>query len=235
MISRDAVLCFGVIALILANVLLFRAFSRGPEPSAQERVYQYSKDFARFFLYMIPIWAGMALVIGFSGSAPHQSNNLVASSALALAMIALPLFGYAYVKRYRVIVDERGITITSLFRTRFIAFGDIAATATMSGRGKDYWLFSPRGECIAKIGGSIENFSSLQYDVESGTRSRSVTLYDFEVLRGWQERTNEPDDNWRMSKGPLLIRERNRRVTITMVIGGVLLALLVAYIHYYLR
>jgi len=105
----------------------------------------------------------------------------------------------------------------------------------MRGKGVDYWLFSPAGQCIAKIGGSVQNFNSLQDDVELGTRSKKVMLYDFDTLRGWQERANDPDDDWRKSKGPPLIRDRKRRVNIMIVIGVLLIAALIAYIHFYLR
>jgi hypothetical protein len=99
----------------------------------------------------------------------------------------------------------------------------------------DYWLFSANNQCIAKIGGSGQDFSSLQDDVEVATRSKKVMLYDFETLRGWQERVNDADDDWRKSEGPPLIRDRNRRLNVEMVAGGLLVAALVAYIHIYLR
>jgi len=60
-------------------------------------------------------------------------------------------------------------------------------------------------------------------------------LYDFETFQGWRERVNDPNDDWRKSEGPPLIRDRNRRVNIMMVIGGFLIAALVAYIHFYQR
>lgn len=135
--------------------------------------------------------------------------------------------------RYRVGTDPRGITVTSLFRVRSIPFTDIAAIATIRGKGVDYWLFSPNGQCIAKIGGSVQNFDSLQDDVELGTRSKKVMLCDLESLRGWQERTNDPADDWRKSKGPPLIRDRNRRINIMMVIGILLIAALVAHLRLY--
>lgn len=235
MISRGEAISFCLISLVLANILLFKGFSKVRPQITEEGVYRYSKYFSKFFLFMTLVWTGMAFIIGFSGSAPPQGNGLIAFSAVAIAMVGFPVLGYVYVERYRVTVEQRGVTVTSLFKARFIAFADIAAIATMSGRGKDYWLFSRTGECMARIGGSIENFSSLQYDVELGTRSKDVMLYDFEILRGWRERVDDPDDDWRTSKGPPLIRDRNRRVTIEMVIGGLLVGMLVACIHFCLR
>jgi hypothetical protein len=105
----------------------------------------------------------------------------------------------------------------------------------MRGKGVDYWLFSSNDKCIAKIGGSVQDFESLQDDVELGTRSKKVMLYDFETFQGWRERANEPDGEWQKSQGPPLIRDRNRRLNIEMVIGGLLVAALIAYIHFYLR
>jgi hypothetical protein len=53
----------------------------------------------------------------------------------AAAMIAFQIIVYAYAMRYRVSVDaRRGITIVSVFRSRFVAFSDIAAIATMRGK-----------------------------------------------------------------------------------------------------
>jgi hypothetical protein len=120
-------------------------------------------------------------------------------------------------------------------RVRFIAFNDIAAIATLRGKGTDYWLFSLNGRCMAKIGGSVQDFSSLQDDVELATRSKQVILYDWSTFEGWQERANDPHSDWRKSEGPPSIRDRNRRLDIEMVIGGLLVASLVAYIHFYLR
>jgi hypothetical protein len=39
--------------------------------------------------------------------------------------------------------------------------------------------------------GSVQNFSSLQDDVERGTRSNKVMVYDFETFQGWRERARE--------------------------------------------
>jgi hypothetical protein len=235
MISKDAAVVFLGVSLVVANVILFRGFSRGSEQSEQEHVYRYSKTFGKFFLFMIPVCAGMAFIVYSSDSKPPKGSGLVVFSAFAVAIIAFPIFGYAYAMRYRVSVDSRGITIVSVFRSRFVAFSEIAAIATMRGKGIDYWLFSASNQCIAKIGGSVQDFSSLQDDVEFATRSRKVTLYDFETLRGWQKRVNDGHDDWRKSEGPPLIRRRNRRLNIEMVIGSLLVAALVAYIHFYLR
>lgn len=159
----------------------------------------------------------------------------MAFSMFTLAVMAILIFGYAYATRYQVSVDPLGVTVKSLFRVRFIAFTDIAAIATMRGKGIDYWLFSPSGQCIAKIGGSVQDFESLRDDIEVGTRSKDVMVYDYETLSRWQERVNNPNDEWRKSEGPPLIRDRNRRLDVEMVIGGLLVAALVAYIHFYLR
>jgi hypothetical protein len=235
MISRGAALSFIAVSLVIANVIIFKGFSHSREQSDEEGVYRYSKTFDKFFLFMVPVFAGMAFIIYSSDSKPPEGSGLVVFCVFAVAMVGFPVFGLAYVQRYRVRVDLRGITITSLFRARFIAFGDIAAIATMRGKGVDYWLFSLNGRCIAKIGGSVQNFESLQDDVELGTRSKRVMLYDFETFQGWRERVNDPADEWRKSEGPPLIRNRNRRLNIEMVIGGLLVTAFAAYVHYYLR
>jgi hypothetical protein len=202
---------------------------------SRDHVYRYSRTFGRFFLLLIPIFAGMVFTIYSSDSKPPQGSGLVVFSIFALTMLTVPIFGYAYATRYQVSVNPLGVTVKSIFSVRFIAFTNIAAIATMRGKGVDYWLFSPSGQCIAKIGGSIQGFESLQDDVELGTRSKKVMLYDFETLRGWQERGNNSNDEWRKSEGPPLIRDRNRRLNVEMVVGGLLVAALVAYIHFYLR
>lgn len=237
MIDKVATIGFLAVSLVIANVILFRGFSSSSGQNEEEHVhvYRYSRTVGKCFLFMIPVFAGMALIIYSSHSKPPKASGLVVFSLLAIAMVAFPIFGYAYAMRYRVIVDTRGITIVSVFRSRFFAFSDIAAVATMRGRGVDYWLFSASNRCIAKIGGSVQDFSSLQDDVELATRSKQVTLYDFETLRGWQERVNDGNDNWRKSAGPPSIRARNRRLNVEMVIGGFLVAALVAYTHFFLR
>ena len=203
--------------------------------ASRSRVYRYSRTFGKFFLFLIPVFAAMVFIIYSSDSKPPQGSGLVAFSMFTLAVMAILIFGYAYATRYQVSVDPLGVTVKSLFRVRFIAFTDIAAIATMRGKGIDYWLFSPSGQCIAKIGGSVQDFESLRDDIEVGTRSKDVMVYDYETLSRWQERVNNPNDEWRKSEGPPLIRDRNRRLDVEMVIGGLLVAALVAYIHFYLR
>jgi hypothetical protein len=235
MISRGAAISFIAVSLIIANIILFKGFSKSNDESEEDHVYRYSRTFGKFFLFMIPVFAGMDFIIYSSDSKPPEGSGLVIFSAFAVAMVAFPILGYAYATRYRVSVDPRGITVNSIFGARFIAFGDIAAIATMRGKGVDYWLFAPSGRCIAKIGGSVQNFEALQDDVELGTRSKKVMLYDFETFGGWRERANEAGDDWRKSEGPPLIRDRNRRLNIEMVIGGLLVAALVLYVRFYLR
>jgi hypothetical protein len=235
MISKGAAMGFLAVSLVIANVILFRGFSRSSWQNEEEHVYRYSKTIGKFFLFMIPAFAVMAFVIYSSESKPPEGSGLVLFSVLTIAMTAFPIFGYAYATRYRVSVDARGITIVSIFRSRFVAFSDIAAVATIRGKGVDYLLFSASNQCIARIGGSVQDFSSLQHDVERATRSTKVTLYDFATLRGWQERVNCDDGDWSKSEGPPLIRARNRRLNFEMVIGGLLVVALVAYIHFFLR
>jgi hypothetical protein len=214
MISRGGAISFIAVSLLIGNIILFKAFSQSREQIDEQNVYRYSKTFGAFFLFMTPVFAGMAFT-------PPEGLGLVIFSVFAVALVGFPVFGYGYVKRYRVSVDTRGITVTSLFRVRFIAFQNIAAIATMRGKGVDYWLFAANDQCIAKIGGSVNDFDSLQDDVEFATRSKKVMLYEWGTFQGWRERANDPADDWRKSEGPPLIRNRNRRVNIEMVVGAV--------------
>jgi hypothetical protein len=183
---------------------------------------------------MIPVLAGLTILVWSRGSLPPQGGELIALTLFAVAMIGLPAFGYAYTERYRVRVDGQGLTLVSLFRERRINFSDVGEIATVRGKGVDYWLFSRAHERLAVIGGSVEDFESPRNDVESATRSSSVTLYEFETLRGWQERANDLNDDWRKSKGPPSIRDRNRRVHILLAAAVVIIILLLAFQHLYL-
>jgi hypothetical protein len=49
MISKGAAIAFLGVALVMANVMVFKAFSRGSEHREDEHVYQYSKMFGKFF------------------------------------------------------------------------------------------------------------------------------------------------------------------------------------------
>ena len=60
-------------------------------------------------------------------------------------------------------------------------------------------------------------------------------LYNLDPALGWQERINDPNEMWRDSKGPQVLRDGEYRARIMMVIGILLIGLLVAYIHFYLR
>jgi hypothetical protein len=227
MTNRGAAIAFLAVSLVIANIILFRGFSQSREQSDEQGVYRYSKFFGRFFLFMIPVFVGVDFFIWYSDSAPPEGLGLVIFSVFTTGIVGLPVFGYAYVMRYQVSVDPRGVTVTSLFRVRLIAFADIAAIATMRGKGVDYWLFALNGRCIAKIGGSVQDFDSLQDEVEFATRSKKVTLYDWQTFQGWRERANDPNDEWRKSDGPPLIRDRNRRVNIEMIVGAVLVGAVV--------
>jgi hypothetical protein len=226
MTNRSAAIAFLAVSLVIANVILFRAYSKRRD-QGENSVYRYSKTFGTFFLFMIPVFAGMEVFIWYSDSSPPQGLGLVIFGASAVGMVGLPVFGFAYVQRYRVGVDPRGITVTSLFKVRFIAFNDIAAIATLRGKGVDYWLFARNNRCIAKIGGSVQDFDSLQDEVEFATRSKKVMLYDWQTFQGWRERANDPADDWRKSAGPPLIRDRNRRVNIEMIAGAVVVGMVV--------
>jgi hypothetical protein len=235
MIGRVAAISFIAVSLAIANTMVLKAYSHSREQNEEDHVYRYSRTFGKFFLFMIPVMAGMMFFMWSTDPHPLRGGELVAFGMASGVFIGLPVFGYAFVIRYRVSVDNRGITVASVFMVRFIAFSDIAAIATMRGKGTDYWLYSVNGRCIAKIGGSVQDFSSLQDDVELATRSKQVILYDWNTFQGWRERANDAHGDWRKSEGPPSIRDRNRRLNIEMVIGGLLVAALVAYIHFYLR
>jgi hypothetical protein len=227
MTNRSAAIAFLAVSLVIANVILFRGFSQSREQSGEEGVYRYSGYFGNFFLFMTLVFAGADIFIWFSDSSPPQGLGLIIFGAFAIGMLGFPVFGYAYVARYRINVDARGITVTSLFRVRSISFSEIAAIATLRGKGVDYWLFASDGRCIAKIGGSVQDFDSLQDEVEFATRSKKVMLYEWQTLQGWRERANDPADEWRKSEGPPLIRDRNRRVNVEMIAGGLLVGVVV--------
>jgi len=158
MISRGAAISFMAVSLVIANVIVFRAFSRGRKQSEEDHVYRYSRNFGKFFLFMIPVFAGMDFVIWSSGSKPPAGSDLVLFSAFAVLMVGFPLFGYAYAMRYGVSVDGPGVTIASLFRTRFIAFSDIAALATM--RGKE-WIIGFSRPPVGASAKSVGRFRTL--------------------------------------------------------------------------
>ncbi len=236
MLNKGATLTFLAVSLIGMNVLFFRAVIRRRNPDAPDGVYQYAREYRSVFLFGIPVFVGMLVVIAFSDRQPPHGTGLIEFSAMAIAVLSMPLLGYAYARRYRVTVDARGVTVRSLFRTKFVAFSEISAIATLRGRGGvDYCLYASSGACIAKIGGSVENFESLQFDVESGVQSKLVTLYEWDLLHGWQQRTNAPQDDWRNSAGPELIRDRNRRINIEMLVGAVLVVTVALYVHFFME
>jgi hypothetical protein len=222
-------------SLTLAIILPLLHGEQSHEQVGESAIYRYSKKWGKLFLFMIPVMAGIMFWVWFTDPHPPHGVALIVFSAIWAAIVGVPVFGYEYAERYRIIVDSRGVTVVSLFRVRRIEFADIGEIATVRGRGVDYYLFSPDHKCVAKLGGSVDDFDSLKDDVEHATRSRKVMLYDLDPALGWQERINEPNDMWRDSKGPRLLRDGEHRARIMMVIGGLLIGLLVAYIHFYLR
>lgn len=222
-------------SLTLAILLPYLRGDKGNEHGDDSSIYRYPKNFSRVFLVMLPILGGITAFLYLSRPPIPHGGDFVAFNLFGLVMIGLPVLGHSYAERYRVNVDRRGLTVISLFGVRRVEFADIAEIATVHGKGVDYWLFSSTHQCLAKIGGSVGDFESLQNDVESGTRSASVMLYDFENLRGWQECTNDGRAAWRVSRGPALIRDRNRRVNLIIGAGAVLLTLMLAFQYFYLR
>ena len=225
-------LSYFLTSLTLAIVLPLLRGGQSHEQEGESAIYRYSRRWGRCFLFMIPLMAGMMAFIWSTYSVPPHGAGLIAFGAFAAAFICIPVFGFEYAERYRIVVDSRGVTVRSLFRIRRIEFSEIGEIATVRGRGIDYYLFSPDHKCLAKLGGSVDDFGSLQDDVEHGTRSRKVMLYELDALLGWRERANEPLDIWRDSKGPRLFRDADHRAWIMMVVGGLLIALLIAYIHF---
>lgn len=228
-------LTYVLTSLMLAFILPRLHGDQSHEQVGESAIYRYSKKWGKLFLIMIPVMAAIMFSIWFTDPHPPHGIALIVSSAIWAAMVGVPVFGYEYAARYRIIVDNRGVTVVSLFRVRRIEFANIGEIATVRGRGVDYYLFSPDHKCLAKLGGSVDDFDSLKDDVEHATRSSKVMLYNLDPALGWQERMNEPNDMWRDSKGPRLLRDGEHRANIMMVIGGLLIGLLFAYIHFYLR
>jgi hypothetical protein len=228
-------LTYVLTSLMLAFILPRLHGDQSHEQVGESAIYRYSKKWGKLFLIMIPVMTAIMFSIWFTDPHPPHGIALIVSSAIWAAMVGVPVFGYEYAARYRIIVDNRGVTVVSLFRVRRIEFANIGEIATVRGRGVDYYLFSPDHKCLAKLGGSVDDFDSLKDDVEHATRSSKVMLYNLDPALGWQERMNEPNDMWRDSKGPRLLRDGEHRANIMMVIGGLLIGLLFAYIHFYLR
>jgi hypothetical protein len=228
-------LTFILASLTLAIILPLLRGDQSHEQVGDSAVYRYSKKWGKLFLFMIPAMAGIMFSVWFTDPHPPHGVALIVFSAIWAAIVGVPVFGYEYTDRYRIIADSQGVTVVSLFKVRRIEFADIGEIATVRGRGVDYYLFSPDHKCLAKLGGSVDDFDSLKDDVEHGTRSRKVMLYDLDPRLGWQERANDPNDMWRASKGPRWLRDGERRGMIMMLIGGLVIALLVAYIQLFLR
>jgi hypothetical protein len=228
-------LTFILTSLTLAIILPLLHGDQSHEQVGESTIYRYSKRWSKLFLFMIPVMAGIMFSIWFTDPHPPHGVALIIFSAIWAAIVGVPVFGYEYAARYRIIVDSRGVTVVSLFGVHRIEFADIGEIATVRGRGVDYYLFSPEHKCLAKLGGSVDDFDSLKDDVEHATRSRKLMLYDLDPALGWQERINDPDDMWRDSKGPRYLRDGEHRGVIMMVIGSLLIALLIAFIHFFLR
>jgi len=96
MIGRGEAICFIAVSLVIANVILFKAFSQSREQNGEEHVYRYSKTFGKFFLFMIPAFAGLAFIIYSSDSKPPEGSGLVVFSVFAVVMVGFPILGYAY-------------------------------------------------------------------------------------------------------------------------------------------
>jgi len=228
-------LTYILVSVTLALLLPLLRRGKGHEESGDSTVYRYSKNVGRLFLLMIPICAGMVAFIYSTNprGSPHGIRFFV-FAALWVAMACVPVFGYVYATSYRVRVDRLGIEYGSLFRVRRVEFASVGALATVRGKGIDYWILSPAQERLAKIGGSVQDFDSLQADIEHATRSSNVTLFMFDGLDSWQERVNDVNGRWRDSKGPKMFVDLNRRVKWELIAAAVLLGVGIFLIHFYL-
>jgi hypothetical protein len=228
-------LTYILVSVTLALLLPLLRRGKGHEESGDCTVYRYSRNFGRFFLLIIPIYAGMVAFVYSTDprESPHGIRFFV-FAAIWVAMGCVPVFFYLYATSYRVRVDRLGIEYGSLFRVRRVEFASVGALATVRGKGIDYWVLSPAQERLAKIGGSVQDFDSLQADIEHATRGSNVTLFKFDGLDSWQERVNDVNGRWRDSKGPKMFVDLNRRVKWELIAAAVLLGAGIFLIHFYL-
>jgi hypothetical protein len=182
-------LIYILVSATLALLLQLLRHGKGHVELADCTVYRYSRNFARFYLLMMPIGWGMVAFIYSTDprQSPHDIRFFV-FVVLLVAMGCIPVFGYVYAASYRVRVDQLGIEYGSPFRVGRVEFASVGALATVRGRGIDYWILSPAQEGLAKIGGSVQDFESLRSDVEHATRSSKVALFEFDGLNNSQER-----------------------------------------------
>ena len=152
-------LSYILVSVTLALLLPLLRRGKDHEESGDCTVYRYSRNFGRFFLLIIPIYAGMVAFVYSTDprESPHSIRFFV-FAAIWVAMGCVPVFFYLYATSYRVRVDRLGIEYGSLFRVRRVKFASVGALATVRGKGIDYWVLSPAQERLAKIGGSVQDF-----------------------------------------------------------------------------
>jgi len=187
--------------------------------------------------YRFPSWISYALlsfivaVIGFAAyaamtptSSPSVGSNIV-FGLIGSCLLAVLAWGYLYVSRYAIALGAEYVAITGAFRTKLIPLSSIAQVITVSSArgGTDSWLLNREDVSLAKIDGGLVGFDALLTGLGDKLRPYQALFYRRETWGPWEMQV-AGDSKWVPSEAPDLARDTSRRLTVIMVVGGVLIA-----------
>lgn len=193
--------------------------------------------------YRFPSWISYALlgfIVAVAGFAVYAAMTPAPSSSvgsnivfglIGTCLLAVLAWGYLYVIRYVIALGAENVAITGAFRTKLIPLSSIAQVITVSSPrgGTDSWLLNRENVSLAKIDGGLVGFDALLTTLGEKLRPYQALFYRRGTWGPWEMQV-AGDSKWVPSEAPDLVRETSRRLTVILVVGGVLIAVALAAI-----
>lgn len=176
----------------------------------------------------------LSLIVALTGLAVYAAMNPTPGSSvgsnivfglIGACILAALVWGYLYVSRYVIALGAESVAITGAFRTRLIPLSSIAQVITVSSPrgGTDSWLLSRENISLAKIDGGLIGFEALLTGLGEKLRPYQALFYRRRTWGTWEMQV-AGDSKWVPSEAPDIVRETSRRLTLILVVGGVLIA-----------
>ena len=217
-------------SLTLAMLLPILLAGRGHEQIGDAAIYRYPKRMCRFFLYIIPVY-GTILVLSYTKMTPveRMANSSIASlCAMTFLFVALPVLAYFYFDRYRVVISNQAVIISTIFGRKSIPRESVAQMVMLTGNTTDLLLLDGNNKVVARFGGSLQDFQSFLDALERYAGSTQVAIYRGATGKGWEKRINDGNGRWEASEVPAYFRAIGRRSGIILILGYSLIGIAIA-------
>lgn len=193
--------------------------------------YRFPSWISYVLLGFIVAVAGFAVYAGMTPTPSSSIGSNIVFGLIGTCLLAVLAWGYLYVSRYVIALGAENVAITGAFRTKLIPLSSIAQVITVSSPrgGTDSWLLNRENVSLAKIDGGLVGFDALLTALGEKLRPYQALFYRRGTWGPWEMQV-AGDSKWVPSEAPDLVRETSRRLTVILVVGGVLIAVALAAI-----